>query len=158
MTLNQIPTVGVGRSMTRCKDSLYFFFTIEVTVSLLVTNEAYLVHADTALVKSDTHPPLSAKTVGGIVANIKESVIMEAYVTSISAHNLAIERGRYAWPPIPVEERLCVSYPNELVDAEMRFMATCENDQIDREKLYLEISEKSRNLKVLTMLKEYFLS
>ncbi len=91
--------------------------------------------------------------------NIKERFNLKAYLTSIknqkhrcamaklriSAHNLAIERGRYARPPIPPEQRVCTFCPNEPIEDEMHFSTTCKKYHTDREKLYREINEMSKN-------------
>ncbi len=55
-------------------------------------------------------------------------------------------RGRYARPPIQPEQRVCTFCPNEPVDDEMHFLTTCKKYQKDREKLYREINEMSKNL------------
>ncbi len=102
--------------------------------------------------------------------NIKERFNLEAYLTSIknqkhrcamaklriSAHNLAIERGRYARPPIPPEQRVCTFCPNEPIEDEMHFLTTCKKYHTDREKLYREINEMSKNFKNLPNTEKFF--
>ena len=53
----------------------------------------------------------------------------------ISAHNLLIERGRYARPPIPPEERVCRTCSGHQTDEEYHFMMACEKYKADRDSL-----------------------
>ena len=45
----------------------------------------------------------------------------------ISAHTLAIERGRYIRPIIPPEQRLCTYCPNDKIEDEYHFLIECCN-------------------------------
>ena len=56
----------------------------------------------------------------------------------ISAHNLAIERGRYSRPPTPLENRTCRFCP-EHVESELHFLCECKQFKEDREILLMQI-------------------
>ena len=68
----------------------------------------------------------------------------------ISAHNLAIERGRYTRPkPTPVEKRLCPYCPSAIQD-EKHFLTTCTRYHTERQHMYDEINKLCINFKSLT--------
>ena len=56
----------------------------------------------------------------------------------ISAHNLAIERGRYTRPPTPVEERTCKHCPQQVED-EFHVMMNCPEYSNQRTTLFNDI-------------------
>jgi len=53
----------------------------------------------------------------------------------LSAHNLAIETGRYTRPKTPVEERLCLYCNSESVENEQHFLLECTNYSEERSSL-----------------------
>ena len=58
----------------------------------------------------------------------------------VSAHTLAIERGRYTTPPTPVEARTCSHCPDNQVENEMHFIMKCSKYMQQRETLFAEIA------------------
>jgi hypothetical protein len=56
----------------------------------------------------------------------------------ISAHNLAIERGRYARPPTPIENRTCPQCPDKVED-ELHVLTECSSLTNDRASLFTDI-------------------
>ncbi len=46
----------------------------------------------------------------------------------VSAHGLAIERGRYTRPPTPLEQRICnvIVCPNKPIEDEFHFLMECD--------------------------------
>jgi len=59
----------------------------------------------------------------------------------ISAHSLAIERGRYTRPLTPVENRTCKNCPGD-IENEYHFLIECKQYCQDRENLYNAIKRK----------------
>ncbi len=59
----------------------------------------------------------------------------------ISAHTLAIERGRYSRPPIPANQRKCTACSDNSIEDEYHFLAICKKYEIHRKRLYEEISK-----------------
>ena len=57
----------------------------------------------------------------------------------ISAHNLAIERGRYQRPPTPINERVCPHCPHHIQD-EHHFLLNCKQHMQEREDLQHKIT------------------
>ena len=53
----------------------------------------------------------------------------------VSAHNLAIERGRYTRPPTPRDERKCPHCPDDIQD-EKHFLLSCTRYDHDRQTLF----------------------
>ena len=62
----------------------------------------------------------------------------------ISAHTLAIERGRYTTPKTPVEQRICRHCPDRVED-EMHFLTECGKFINKREILFGEITKRCHN-------------
>lgn len=60
----------------------------------------------------------------------------------ISAHSLAIERGRYNRPPTPVSDRTCSHCPGAQVEDELHFLTECDRYITKRNELYKKISDK----------------
>ena len=58
----------------------------------------------------------------------------------ISAHNLAIERGRYTRPYTPPDERICPHCPNNIQD-EQHFLLVCSKYNNDRQILFDAIKD-----------------
>ena len=61
----------------------------------------------------------------------------------ISAHSLAIERGRYTRPPTPVDKQTCKHCP-DFVEDEYHFLIHCSKYEIARNKLFCEITQNCR--------------
>ena len=57
-----------------------------------------------------------------------------------SAHNLAIERGRYTKPYTPPNQRICPHCPNTVQD-EHHFLMSCSKYSVERDVLFHNISE-----------------
>ena len=62
----------------------------------------------------------------------------------ISAHTLAIERGRYTTPKTPVEQRICKHCPDKVED-EMHFLMECSKYNEKRKILFDEITKRCNN-------------
>ncbi len=78
--------------------------------------------------------------------NIKDFKLRRAMARlRTSAHNLAIERGRYTRPPTPVEERVCTTCPNRPVEDEYHFLMTCINYDEERLKMQQEVTKMCPN-------------
>ena len=54
----------------------------------------------------------------------------------VSSHRLAIETGRHLKPPLPIESRVCVHCPGELVDDELHLINVCKHHDGERVRLY----------------------
>ena len=54
----------------------------------------------------------------------------------VSSHRLAIETGRHLKPPLPIESRICVHCPGELVDDELHLITFCKHHDGERVRLY----------------------
>ena len=54
----------------------------------------------------------------------------------VSSHRLAIETGRHLKPPLPIESRVCVHCPGELVDDELHLITVCKHHDGERVRLY----------------------
>ena len=67
----------------------------------------------------------------------------------ISAHNLAIERGRYNRPPIPCELRICPNCSSGIQD-ENHFLLECNEYDISRQELYTKITPHCPNFHSLS--------
>ena len=68
----------------------------------------------------------------------------------ISAHNLAIERGRYTKPhPTPVHERVCPHCPLNIED-EIHFLTQCQKLNQQRQNMYAEIKKLCINFDLLS--------
>ena len=67
----------------------------------------------------------------------------------ISAHCLAIERGRYTTPPTPVENRTCQHCPENQVEDEYHFLITCHKFDTSRASLYNTIDDLCDQFKKL---------
>jgi len=83
----------------------------------------------------------------------KDNLVLESYLETLpaehrktlarfrmSAHHLAIERGRYTKPPTPVENRTCPHCPSQIED-EFHFLMKCTELKNDREILLKNIGE-----------------
>ncbi len=57
----------------------------------------------------------------------------------ISAHNLAIERGRYTRPPTPVNDRICSFCSGNVIEDEFHFLMTCKKTDRERNTLFNSI-------------------
>jgi len=66
----------------------------------------------------------------------------------ISAHNLAIERGRYTRPPTPLENRICPHCPQKIED-EHHFLLDCTAHQTQRDALLEQIYNVAPQVKNL---------
>lgn len=67
----------------------------------------------------------------------------------ISAHNLAIERGRYTRPFTPLELRTCPHCPNSIQD-EIHFMISCTKHSNERDILFNLITEQCPQFTLLS--------
>ncbi len=74
----------------------------------------------------------------------------------ISAHRLAIERGRYTVPLTPAENRICTYCPNQEVEDEYHFLMSCSYYQELRNTLTANVLKECRNFSVLNT-KEQFI-
>jgi len=63
----------------------------------------------------------------------------------ISAHRLAIERGRYTVPPTPANNRLCIYCTSQEVEDEYHFLMSCNKYQQLRETLKANIQYECEN-------------
>ena len=90
----------------------------------------------------------------------KQHFAIEEYLTSlqpgirkaltrfrISAHNLAIERGRYNRPPTHLEKRSCPHCPSNVED-ELHFIIKCPQYNESRQALF-EIAQERLNFRTL---------
>ena len=66
----------------------------------------------------------------------------------ISAHQLAIERGRYK--NVKSTERICKNCHTNEVESEMHFLLQCQKYQEERNKLYLYLKSTYKNFNILT--------
>jgi hypothetical protein len=57
----------------------------------------------------------------------------------ISAHTLAIERGRYTTPPTPLIDRVCKHCADHRIEDEFHFLVECDKYDSPRRKLFHEI-------------------
>ena len=74
--------------------------------------------------------------------SIKQEKYRKAFTKlRISAHRLAIERGRYTTPPTPAEKRTCRHCPTD-IENEYHFLIECKQYSINRENLYMAIADK----------------
>jgi hypothetical protein len=60
----------------------------------------------------------------------------------ISAHNLAIERGRYTSPPTPAANRICKHCNGHKVEDEYHFVMKCTKYEIQRNELFQKIARE----------------
>ena len=88
----------------------------------------------------------------------KTSFVMEDYLTiknvahrkamtklRISAHSLAIERGRYTTPSTPIESRICPHCPDNVIEDELHFIMQCNKTSEARETLFNTIQHLCAN-------------
>jgi len=68
----------------------------------------------------------------------------------ISAHRLAIERGRYTTPPTPAEKRLCKYCTMQTVEDEYHFLMTCGNYDQLRSDLTSKVLNSCEKFNLLT--------
>ncbi len=68
----------------------------------------------------------------------------------ISAHTLAIERGRYTRPPTPVENRICKQCTDKKVEDEHHFLLECTKYQTQRDILFQIVSTKCKLFETLS--------
>ncbi len=68
----------------------------------------------------------------------------------ISAHNLAIERGRYARPPTPVNDRICSFCSGNVIEDEYHFLMTCKKTDSERNTLFNSINAIGKNFNSLS--------
>ena len=98
---------------------------------------------------------------------IKNNFKLEEYLTSvpkkyrkdltrfrISAHNLAIERGRYTRPPTPLENRTCPNCPDK-VENEFHFLLECPMYKEGRQEMVQNIEIICPNFKLLNMEEQF---
>jgi hypothetical protein len=69
--------------------------------------------------------------------NINHSLALTKF--RISAHNLAIETGRYTKPKTPVEQRLCIHCNKREIESEQHFLLVCPLYNTERVELMLKI-------------------
>lgn len=67
----------------------------------------------------------------------------------ISAHQLAIERGRYTTPPTPSDKRLCKYCQSQTVEDEYHFLMNCSYYNLLRNSLKSNIGQKCKNFGIL---------
>ena len=68
----------------------------------------------------------------------------------VSAHGLAIERGRYTRPPTPLEQRICNVCPNKPIEDEFHFLMECDKAKDDRNVLFRDIAHICPNFNSLS--------
>ncbi len=76
------------------------------------------------------------------LAIAKEKHRIEMSKLRVSAHTLAIERGRYTRPVTPINERVCKTCTGNVIEDELHFLIDCERHATQRSKLFTKISNK----------------
>jgi hypothetical protein len=74
------------------------------------------------------------------IANEKHRIAMSKL--RVSAHTLAIERGRYTRPVTPINERVCKTCTGNVIEDELHFLIDCERHATQRSQLFTKISNK----------------
>ncbi len=74
------------------------------------------------------------------IANEKHRRVMSKL--RVSAHNLAVERGRYTRPVTPINERVCKTCTGNKIEDERHFLIDCERYATQRSGLFAKISNK----------------
>ena len=69
----------------------------------------------------------------------------------VSAHSLAIEKGRYSRPPTLVAKRICLHCPRELIEDDLQFLTECQQYNTQTHELYEQILEKCQLFQSLSM-------
>ena len=67
----------------------------------------------------------------------------------VSAHSLAIEKGRYTTPTTPVEDRICAHCPGNIIEDEFHFMMKCEKYEMTRKAMFTHIESICPNFRTL---------
>ena len=89
-----------------------------------------------------------------LIYNMKPKYRISIARLRASSHRLAIERGRYQKPPLPVELRLCPQC--NVIEDEVHFVMSCEINSEEREHLFDKINGTDRNFQ-LKSLRDKFL-
>ena len=74
-----------------------------------------------------------------------------------SAHRLLVEKGRYARPPIPLNQRVCEACHGDQIEDKYHFMMICEKYKAEREALISSIIRICPNFSTLTEWDNFFI-